>query len=191
MPTLLADVKGDLSGLAAAGQEKAVSSQRRELLGLEPAAFAACPVEFWDVLGDQGHLLRATNAFRLADDQGLLLLDLKDLQELLRHLGENARDYQTTYGNISAGSVGAIQRGLLALEQQSADFFFGEPLLNVWDLLQTDAPGHGVVNILAADQLVLSPKLYAKFYATVMLWLLSQLCEQLPEWASLRSQSCW
>jgi len=111
VPTLLADVKGDLFGLAAAGQEKALFSQRRELLGLEPAAFVAYPVEFWDVLGDQG----------------LLLLDLKDLQELLRHLGENARAYQTTYGNISAASVGAIQRGLLALEQQSADRFFGEP----------------------------------------------------------------
>jgi len=201
VPTLLADVKGDLSGLAAAGQEKAVFSQRREQLGLEPAAFAACPVEFWDVLGEQGHPLRATIselgpillarllnlndtqagvltiAFRLADDQGLLLLDLKDLQELLRHLGENARIYQTTYGNISAASVGAIQRGLLALEQQSADRFFGEPSINVLDLLQTDGQGHGVVNLLAADQLVLSPKLYA----TVMLWLLSQLYEQLPE----------
>jgi len=201
VPTLLADVKGDLSGLAAAGQEKAVFSQRREQLGLEPAAFAACPVEFWDVLGEQGHPLRATIselgpillarllnlndtqaglltiAFRLADDQGLLLLDLKDLQELLRHLSENARTYQTTYGNISAASVGAIQRGLLALEQQGADRFFGEPSLNVLDLLQTDGAGHGVVNLLAADQLVLSPKLYA----TVMLWLLSQLYEQLPE----------
>ena len=201
VPTLLADVKGDLSGLAAAGQEKAVFSQRREQLGLEPAVFAACPVEFWDVLGEQGHPLRATIselgpillarllnlndtqagvltiAFRLADDQGLLLLDLKDLQELLRHLSEKAREYQSTYGNISAASVGAIQRGLLALEQQGADRFFGEPSLNVLDLLQTDGVGHGVVNLLAADQLVLSPKLYA----TVMLWLLSQLYEQLPE----------
>jgi len=201
VPTLLADVKGDLSGLAAAGKEKAVFSQRREQLGLEPASFAPCPVEFWDVLGEQGHPLRATIselgpillarllnlndtqagvltiAFRIADDQGLLLLDLKDLQELLRHLGEHARTYQTTYGNISAASVGAIQRGLLALEQQSADRFFGEPSLNVLDLLQTDGDGHGVVNLLAADQLVLSPKLYA----TVMLWLLSQLYEQLPE----------
>jgi DNA helicase HerA-like ATPase len=179
VPTLLADVKGDLSGLAAAGQEKAVFSQRREQLGLPPATFAPCPVEFWDVLGDQGHPLRATIselgpillarllnlndtqagvltiAFRLADDQGLLLLDLKDLQELLRHLSENARTYQTSYGNISAASVGAIQRGLLALEQQSADRFFGEPSLNVLDLLQTDGDGHGVVNLLAADQLVL------------------------------------
>jgi len=116
-------------------------------------------------------------AFRLADDQGLLLLDLKDLQELLRHISEKARDYQSSYGNISAASVGAIQRGLLALEQQAADRFFGEPSLNVMDLLQTDGAGHGVVNILAADQLVQAPKLYA----TVMLWLLSQLYEQLPE----------
>jgi DNA helicase HerA-like ATPase len=201
VPTLLADVKGDLSGLAAAGQEKAAFSERREQLGLPRAAFAPCPVEFWDVLGEQGHPLRATIselgpillarllnlndtqagvltiAFRLADDQGLLLLDLKDLQELLRHLSEKARDYQNIYGNISAASVGAIQRALLALEQQSADRFFGEPSLNLMDLLQTDGAGHGVVNILAADQLVLSPKLYA----TVMLWLLSQLYEQLPE----------
>ncbi len=135
VPSLLADVKGDLSCLAAAGQEKAAFSERREQLGLPRAAFAPCPVEFWDVLGEQGHPLRAgvfTIAFRIADDQGLLLLDLKDLQELLRHLSDNAR---------------------------------------------TDGAGHGVVNILAADQLVLSPKLYA----TVMLWLLSQLYEQLRE----------
>jgi DNA helicase HerA-like ATPase len=201
VPTLLADVKGDLSGLAAAGQERTVFSQRREQLGLEPAVFAPCPVEFWDGFGEQGHPLRATIselgpmllarllnlndtqagvltiAFRLADDQGLLLLDLKDLRELLRHLSENARTYQSSYGNISAASVGAIQRGLLALEQQGADRFFGEPSLNVMDLLQTDGTGHGVVNILAADQLVQAPKLYA----TVMLWLLSQLYEQLPE----------
>jgi len=201
VPTLLADVKGDLSGLAAPGQENPGFSQRREQLGLPSASFAPCPVEFWDVLGAQGHPVRATIselgplllarllnlndtqagvltiAFRVADDQGLLLLDLKDLQELLRHLSENARSIQSTYGNISAASVGAIQRALLALEQQGADRFFGEPSLNVMDLLQTDGTGHGVVNILAADQLVLAPKLYA----TVMLWLLSQIYEQLPE----------
>ncbi|MFM9104436.1 MAG: helicase HerA-like domain-containing protein, partial [Cyanobium sp.] len=181
--------------------EKEVFRMRREQLGLPPAQPAACPVEFWDVFGEQGHPLRATIselgplllarllnlndtqagvltiAFRLADEEGLLLLDLKDLQELLRHLGANARDYQIRYGNISAASIGAIQRGLLSLEQQAADRFFGEPSLNLLDLLQTDAAGHGVVNILAADQLVQAPKLYA----TVMLWLLSQLYEQLPE----------
>jgi len=201
VPVLLADGKGDLSGLAAAGVEKEAFRERRELLGLPPALPAAVPVEFWDVFGVQGHPLRATItelgplllarllnlndtqagvltiAFRLADEQGLLLLDLKDLQELLRHLADNARSYQIRYGNISAASIGAIQRGLLALEQQGADGFFGEPSLNVLDLLQTDAQGHGVVNLLAADQLVLAPKLYA----TVMLWLLSQLYEQLPE----------
>ena len=201
VPILLADVKGDLSGLAAAGVDKAAFAERRVLLGLPAAVPAACPVEFWDVFGEQGHPLRATIselgpillarllnlndtqagvltiAFRIADDQGLLLLDLKDLQELLRHLSDNARGYQSRYGNISAASVGAIQRGLLALEQQGAERFFGEPSLNVMDLLQTDAAGQGVVNILAADQLVLAPKLYA----TVMLWLLSQLYEQLPE----------
>ncbi|MFM7394544.1 MAG: helicase HerA-like domain-containing protein [Cyanobium sp.] len=201
VPSLLADVKGDLSGLARSGGSNPAIEQRRALLGLDPAGEAACPVEFWDVFGEQGHPLRATVselgppllarllnlndtqagvlslAFRVADDQGLLVLDLKDLRELVRHVGENARSYQATYGNVSAASVGAIQRALLALEDQHADLFFGEPALNPADLLQTDGEGRGVVNLLAADRLHRSPKLYA----TVLLWLLSSLYEQLPE----------
>jgi len=201
VPSLLTDVKGDLSGLARPGGSNPAIEERRALLGLEPAGEAACPVEFWDVFGEQGHPLRATVselgplllarllnlndtqagvlslAFRVADDQGLLVLDLKDLRELLRHVGENARTCQATYGNVSAASVGAIQRALLALEDQHADLFFGEPALNPADLLQADGEGRGVVNLLAADRLHRSPKLYA----TVLLWLLSSLYEQLPE----------
>ncbi|MCS5699371.1 DUF853 domain-containing protein [Cyanobium sp. FGCU-52] len=201
VPSLLADVKGDLSGLARPGGSNAAIEERRALLGLPAGEEAACPVEFWDVFGEQGLPLRATVselgplllarllnlndtqagvlslAFRVADDQGLLVLDLKDLRELVRHVGENARTYQASYGNVSAASVGAIQRALLALEDQHADLFFGEPALNPADLLQTDGEGRGVVNLLAADRLHRSPKLYA----TVLLWLLSSLYEQLPE----------
>ena len=164
-------------------------------------AFTGFPTVFWDLYGEQGHPVRATVsdlgpllltrilnlnetqegvlnlAFKLADDSGLLLLDLKDLRALLQHLGENARDFQTKYGNISAASIGAIQRGLLTLEQQGADRLLGEPMLNVDDLLQTAADGRGVVNILAADRLMQSPKVYS----TLLLWLLSELYERLPE----------
>ena len=156
---------------------------------------------FWDVYGEQGHPVRATVSdmgplllarildlnetqegvltlvFKIADDNGLLLLDLKDLRAMLQHVGDNARSFQTDYGNVSAASIGAIQRGLLALEQQGADRFLGEPMLNVDDLLQTGDGGRGVVNILAADQLMQSPKLYS----TLLLWLLSELYERLPE----------
>jgi len=201
VPSLLADVKGDLSGLARPGGANPAIEQRRALLGVVPADGPACPVEFWDVFGEQGLPLRATVselgplllarllnlndtqagvlslAFRVADDQGLLVLDLKDLRELVRHVGENARSYQATYGNVSAASVGAIQRALLALEDQRADLFFGEPALEPDDLLQTDGEGRGVVNLLAADRLHRAPKLYA----TVLLWLLSSLYERLPE----------
>jgi DNA helicase HerA-like ATPase len=201
VPSLLADVKGDLSGLARPCGANAAIEERRARLGLPAGEEAACPVEFWDVFGEQGLPLRATVselgplllarllnlndtqagvlsvAFRVADDQGLLVLDLKDLRELVRHVGENARTYQASYGNVSAASVGAIQRALLALEDQHADLFFGEPALNPADLLQTDGEGRGVVNLLAADRLHRSPKLYA----TVLLWLLSSLYEQLPE----------
>ncbi len=164
-------------------------------------SFAGCPVTFWDVFGEEGHPVRATVSemgpllfsrllnlnetqagvltavFKIADDQGLLLLDLKDLQAMLQYAAENAKELQTQYGNISAASVGAMQRGLLALEQQGGDKFLGEPALNLDDLIQTDAQGHGVVNILAADKLINSPKLYATF----LLWLLSELFERLPE----------
>jgi hypothetical protein len=166
----------------------------------EPA-FAACPTVFWDMYGEQGHPVRATVsdlgplllarilalndtqegvltlAFKIADDRGLLLLDLKDLRALLQHVGENAATFQTDYGNVSAASIGAIQRGLLTLEQQGADRFLGEPMLNVDDLLQTGDGGKGVVNILVAEKLMQSPKMYS----TLLLWLLSELYERLPE----------
>jgi DNA helicase HerA-like ATPase len=164
-------------------------------------AFGGCPVTFWDVFGEEGHPIRATVSemgpllfsrllglndtqqgvlslvFKIADDNKLLLLDLKDLQAILRHVGDNAKEFQTQYGNISAASIGAIQRGLVALEQQGGDKFLGEPALNLDDMMQTDANGHGVVNILAADKLINSPKLYATF----LLWMLTELFEKLPE----------
>ncbi len=199
VPVFMADVKGDLAGLAKAGGANARVAERAKSLKLE-LAFAACPVAFWDVYGKSGHPVRATASdmgplllarmlnlndtqegvlnlvFRIADDHGLLLLDSKDLRAMLQHVGENAAQFTTQYGNVSAASIGAIQRGLLALESQGAAQFFGEPMLNIADLMQT-ANGKGVVNILAADQLMNSPKLYGTF----LLWLLSELFEHLPE----------
>jgi uncharacterized protein len=201
VPVFAADVKGDLSGISQPGTENPKISDRIKQLNLTGFAFAGCPVTFWDVFGEQGHPVRATVSemgpllfsrllnlnetqagvltavFKIADDQGLLLLDLKDLQAILQYAGENAKQFQTQYGNISAASIGAMQRGLLALEQQGGDKFLGEPALNLDDLIQTDAQGHGVVNILAADKLINSPKLYATF----LLWMLSELFEKLPE----------
>jgi DNA helicase HerA-like ATPase len=200
VPVFMADVKGDLAGLSQPGAASPKLSARLAQLGLPTPAFTAFPTVFWDVFGEQGHPVRATISdlgplllsrilnlndtqtgvlalvFKIADDNGLLLLDLKDLRALLQHAAENAQAYQTGYGNISAASVGAIQRGLLALEQQGGDKFVGEPMLNVDDLLQTDG-GRGVVNILAADRLLQAPQLYA----TLLLWLLSELYEKLPE----------
>jgi DNA helicase HerA-like ATPase len=201
VPVFAADVKGDLSGISQAGKSSPKFDARVKALGLGEWSFAGCPVVFWDVFGKQGHPVRATVSemgplllsrilnlndtqagvltlvFKIADDGGLLLLDMKDLQAMLQHVGDNSKDYQTQYGNISAASIGAIQRGLVALGQQGGDLFFGEPALNIEDLLQTDAKGHGVVNILAADQLLQSPQLYATF----LLWLMSELFEKLPE----------
>ncbi len=201
VPVFAADIKGDLSGISQPGTENAKIADRVKQLKLTDFAFSSCPVTFWDVFGEQGHPIRATVSemgpllfsrllglndtqegvlslvFKIADDNGLLLLDLKDLQAMLRNVGDNAKQYQTQYGNISAASIGAIQRGLVALEQQGGDKFLGEPALNLDDLMQTDANGHGVVNILAADKLVNSPKLYATF----LLWLLTELFEKLPE----------
>lgn len=201
VPVFMADIKGDLSGLSQAGSAKPKLRDRIQQLELLDFQFASCPVKFWDVFGEHGHPLRTTIsemgplllarllnlnetqagvlniAFKIADDLGLLLLDLKDLRSLLQFVGDKAKDFKTGYGNISAASVGAIQRGLLILEQQGGDRFFGEPALDLMDLLQTDANGHGVVNILAADRLIQAPKLYATF----LLWLLSELFEQLPE----------
>src|SRR5512136_753846 len=200
VPVFLADVKGDLSGLALAAEpdEKMLARARRLGATLDPAG---TPVVFWDVFGEQGHPLRATVsemgpvllgrmldlnevqegvlalAFKIADDEGLLLLDLKDLRAVLQHVAERATELQRTHGNVSAASVGAIQRQLLALEQQGGDRFFGEPALDLDDLLAVDGRGEGIVNVLAADKLLLSPRLYATF----LLWLLSELYEHLPE----------
>jgi len=200
VPVFMADVKGDLAGMSQAGAMSPKLGERLKTIGAEAPAFTAMPVVFWDVFGEQGHPVRATVSdlgplllgrildlndtqqgvlaivFKLADDNGLLLLDLKDLRALLQYASDNAQSLQTSYGNISAASVGAIQRGLLKLEQQGGDKFLGEPMLNIDDLLQTDS-GHGNVNILAADKLMQSPQLYA----TMLLWLLSELYERLPE----------
>src|SRR5258706_2285659 len=199
VPVFMADVKCDLAGLAKAGGSNPKVAERAKSLKLE-IAFAACPVVFWDVFGKSGHPVRATVSdmgplllarmlglkdteegvlnlvFRIADDHGLLLLDSKDLRAMLQHVGENAAQFTTEYGNVSAASIGAIQRGLLALENQGATQFFGEPMLDIADLMQT-AGGKGVVNVLAADQLMNSPKLYGSF----LLWMLSELFEHLPE----------
>ncbi|WP_426193503.1 helicase HerA-like C-terminal domain-containing protein [Massilia sp. DWR3-1-1] len=201
VPVFMADIKGDLSGLAAPGAPSAKMAERLARMKVEAPQWAACPVTFWDVFGEQGHPVRATVsdlgplllarmlnlndtqegvlqvAFRIADDQGWLLLDSKDLRTLLQHVGDHAGEYRTSYGNISAASIGAIQRSMIGIEEQGGTHFFGEPMLNIDDLLQTDAAGRGMVNILAADKLMNSPRLYAVF----LLWLLSELFEHLPE----------
>ena len=200
VPVFMADVKGDLSGLAAPGIESPKLRQRLDSLGFSDWAPAKFPAAFWDVAGEQGHPVRATISdmgpvllgrllnlndtqagvlqlvFKIADDNGLLLLDLKDLRAMVQYVGENAKSFTTEYGNVSAASIGAIQRGLLTLEEQGGDVFFGEPMLDINDLMQTDN-GRGIVNILAADQLMAAPRLYSTF----LLWLLAELFEQLPE----------
>ena len=201
VPVFMADVKGDLSGLAQAGAMSPRLKERLSALAIKDFAFAGCPVTFWDVFGKSGHPVRATVsdmgplllarmlnlnetqegvlalAFKIADDNGLLLLDMKDLRAMLQHVGDSARDFTTEYGNISAASIGTIQRALMQIEQQGADSFFGEPALNIDDLMQTDEKGRGVINILAAESLMASPKLYSTF----LLWMLSELFEHLPE----------
>ena len=201
VPVFMADVKGDLTGISQAGtlgEKMAGILKERGIQAPEPLA---CPTTLWDVFGEQGHPVRATVSdmgplllgrmlnlnetqagvlnlvFKIADDNGLLLLDLKDLRAMLQYVGDNAKDFTTKYGNVSAASVGAIQRGLMQIETQGGDKFFGEPMLNISDFMQTDSAGHGVVNILAADKLMHSPRLYATF----LLWMLSELFEQLPE----------
>jgi uncharacterized protein len=201
VPVFMADVKGDLTGISQPGNnaEKLGAVLKDRNLPL-PEPFA-CPTTLWDVFGEQGHPVRATVSdmgplllgrmlglnetqagvlnlvFKIADDNGLLLLDLKDLRAMLRHVGDNASQFTTEYGNISAASVGIIQRGLLQIESQGGEKFFGEPMLNIDDFLQTDSAGRGIVNILTADKLMNSPRLYATF----LLWMLSELFEQLPE----------
>ncbi len=200
VPVFMADVKGDLSGLAAPGSLTPKLQARLDALGVTDYAPAKCPVTFWDVFGADGHPVRATVSdmgpvllsrllnlndtqagvlqlvFRIADDNGLLLLDLKDLRAMIQYVGENAKTFTSEYGNVSAASIGAIQRGLLNLGEQGGEVFFGEPMLDIADLMQTD-DGRGVVNILAGDKLMASPRLYSTF----LLWLLSELFEQMPE----------
>jgi DNA helicase HerA-like ATPase len=201
VPVFMADVKGDLSGLSQAGAMSPKLKERLAAHDLPEPQFGPCPVAFWDVMGEQGHPVRATVSemgplllarmlnlnetqsgvltlvFKIADDMGLLLLDLKDLRAMCQFVGENARQFTTDYGNISVASVGAIQRGLLQIDEQGGDRFFGEPALDIDDLMQTDGAGHGVINILVADKLMQQPKIYA----TLLLWLLSELYEGLPE----------
>jgi DNA helicase HerA-like ATPase len=201
VPVFTADVKGDLSGISQPGTETPKIKERVAALKLTDFKFTGFPVVFWDVFGEMGHPVRATISemgplllgrllnlndtqagvlsltFKIADDNGLLLLDLKDIRAMLQYVADNAGDFKTHYGNISAASVGAIQRSLLEIEQQGGDKFFGEPALDLLDLVQTDSSGRGVINILAADRLMKSPKLYATF----LLWLLAELFEKLPE----------
>src|SRR5204862_4719468 len=201
VPLSMADVKGDLAGLSQPGGNNPKIIERANELKIDDFKSEACPVVFWDVFGEQGHPVRATVSemgplllarllelngtqegvlnmvFKIADENGLLLLDLKDLRAMLQYVADNADQFKTQYGNISAASAGAIQRNLLTLESQGGDKFFGEPALNLDDLIQTQT-GRGVVNILAADKLMQkSPKVYATF----LLWMLSELFENLPE----------
>ncbi len=200
VPVFMSDVKGDLSGISRQGQVGAKMAAILQERGLPLPEPMACPVTFWDVFGEQGHPVRATISdmgplllgrmldlndtqagvlnlvFKIADDNGWLLLDLKDLRAMLQYVGENAKEFTTQYGNISAASVGAIQRGLMQIETQGGSKFFGEPMLNIQDMMQTSG-GKGVVNVLAADKLLTSPRLYGTF----LLWMLSELFEQLPE----------
>jgi DNA helicase HerA-like ATPase len=201
VPVFLADAKGDVSSLAKAGTSSPKFNERLKLLGIESVPFTASPVIFWDLFGQQGHPIRTTISeigplllarmlnlndtqegvlsavFRIADDQGLLLIDFKDLKAMLTYVSENAVDLKAEYGNLSPASLGAIQRNLLALGDQGGEQLFGEPSLNILDFIQTDSNGHGYINILAADKLMNTPKLYATF----LLWMLSELFEQLPE----------
>ena len=201
VPVFMADVKGDLSGMGAAGVITPKLEARLKDLGLEGFAPYANPVAFWDVFGENGIPVRATISdmgplllarllnlndtqtgvlqlvFKIADDQGLLLLDLKDLRAMVQHVGDNAKNFTTEYGNVAAASIGAIQRGLLTLEEQGGDVFFGEPMLDIHDLMKVDENGRGVINVLAAEKLVQAPALYSTF----LLWLLAELFEQLPE----------
>ncbi|MFT0531309.1 helicase HerA-like C-terminal domain-containing protein [Castellaniella hirudinis] len=200
-PVFMADVKGDLSGISQAAQPSDKLGQRLRKLGLPEPAWGACPATFWDIFGQQGHPIRATVSdlgplllarmldlndtqegvlnivFRVADDEGLLVLDLKDLRSMLQYLGEHLAELRTRYGQVSPASIGAIQRSLLRLENEGAEQFFGEPMLDVFDWMRTDAQGRGMVNILAADRLMQSPRLYGVF----LLWMLADLYERLPE----------
>ena len=200
VPCFMADMKGDLSGISQVGKMSGFIEKRMPEFGIENPEFQACPVRFYDVFGEQGHPMRATVSqmgpqllsrllglnetqdgvlnivFRVADERGLLILDLKDLRSMLDYVSQHAKEYTTSYGNVSAASVGAIQRALLQLETQGANQFFGEPSFDIFDLLQTEG-GKGVMSVLAADKLMMQPKLYSTF----LLWLLSELYSTLPE----------
>ena len=201
VPVFLADVKGDLAGISQSGGGNPKVAERAALLGIADPASDGCPTVPWDLFGEQGHPIRATVSemgplllarllelndvqegvlnltFKVADDEGLLLLDLKDLRAMLAHVADNAATFAPRYGTVSKASVGAIQRQLLVLEQQGAEGFFGEPALTLKDFMRTDRDGRGMVNILVADKLMQSPRLYATF----LLWMLSELFEELPE----------
>lgn len=201
VPVFMADVKGDLTGIAKEGTESEKLLARLAKIGVTDWSPQGNLVVLWDIFGEKGHPIRATVSdlgplllarlldlnevqsgvlqiiFRVADDQGLLLLDFKDLRAMTQYIGDNAKAFQTQYGNINSASVGAIQRGLLSLEQQGAEYFFGEPMLDIKDWMRTDSDGKGVINILSAEKLYQMPKLYA----TSLLWMLSELYEQLPE----------
>src|SRR3954453_21699450 len=201
VPVFAADIKGDLSGIAMKGEPKDFLVARAQQVKLDPYEYQQFPVIFWDLFGEQGHPIRATVsemgplllsrlmnlteaqegviniAFKIADEEGLLLLDMKDLQALLANLAERADEISTRYGNVTKASVGAIQRTLLILEQQGGAHFFGEPALAIADLMRTTRDGRGAISVLAADRLMMNPRLYATF----LLWLMSELFEQLPE----------
>ena len=201
VPVFVTDIKGDFSGIAKQGTENAKIKERIEQLEIQNYQNVSFPVCFWDIYGEKGHPLRTTISemgplllsrllnlndvqsgilslvFKIADDNGLLLLDMKDLRKMAEFVGENRDKFTTDYGNISPASIGSIQRGLLTLEEEGADQFFGEPALDIMDFIQTDIKGRGIVNILAADKLMMSPRIYSTF----LLWLLSELFEQLPE----------
>ncbi len=201
VPVFLADVKGDLSGIGTAGVPSDKLNARLAAIGVTDWQPTACTIIPWDIFGEKGHPIRATLSdlgplllgrlldlnevqngvlqlvFKIADDNALLLLDMKDLRSMLQFVGDNAKQFQTQYGNISPASIGAIQRGLLTLEAQGANQFFGEPMLDINDLMRTDANGQGIINVLAADKLINQPKLYSVF----LLWLLAELFEHLPE----------
>ena len=200
VPCFMADMKGDLSGISQAGHLTGFIEKRMTEFGIHNPTFQSCPVRFFDVYGEQGHPMRATISemgpelltrllelndtqagilnivFRVADERGLLIIDMKDLRSMLDYVGQHAKEYTTKYGNISSASIGAIQRSLLQLESQGADKFFGEPSFDINDLLQTEG-GKGIMNVLAADKLMLQPKLYSTF----LLWLISELYTALPE----------
>lgn len=201
VPVFMADIKGDLTGISKPGAAHPKVDERVEKIGITDFRFEGCPTVIWDLAGERGHPIRATVsdmgplllarlldlndtqegvlniAFKFADDQGMLLLDMKDLRAILQYMSTNSKEFQGAYGNVSSASIGAIQRQLLVLEQQGAENFFGEPALDLWDFMRTGAGGYGNVNILAADKLINTPRLYATF----LLWLLSELFENLPE----------